>query len=256
MLHKNILKPKAKELFDLLCDSPELDGLTLSGCTALALQIGHRVSLDFDFAQFGGTLPGFWIDQLMARLKREGCKAQQITTSSEISQFKINSGKNLLDYARDYVINGVKVTFFIHGKSDQQYEYYKSATKIKDPGMSFDILGIEGLKVAKTLVLADRVLSRDLYDLYILMRDHDYTMSSLNTVVKELSTLDDLEHYKAVMRREIPLDKDDEGLEAVGLESEPEKMYDYYKEVINKYEVELAREHFQHKSPSSGRGFF
>lgn len=254
MLYKSILKPRAKELFDLLCDSPELDGLTLIGGTALALQTGHRVSLDFDFAQFGGILPGFRIDQLLARLKREGCKTQQITTSSEISQFKINSGKNLLDYVRDYVINGVKVTFFVHGKNDCQYEYYQSATKIKEPGMNFDILGIEGLKVAKTLVLADRVRSRDLYDLYVLMRDYDYSMSSLETVVKELATLDDIEHYKAIMRREIPLDKDDEGLEAVGLESDPEKMYDFFNEMINKYEVNLAREHFLHKDNPKGHG--
>ena len=52
-LHREILRPEANALFDILINAPELEGLTLIGGTALALQIGHRVSLDFDFATFG-----------------------------------------------------------------------------------------------------------------------------------------------------------------------------------------------------------
>lgn len=243
-LHRKILRPEASALFDVLARAPEIEGLTLIGGTALALQLGHRISLDFDFAQFGGSLPGFAIDQLISRLKREGHQAQIITSSAQISQFKINHGMNLLDRARDYVIDGVKVTFFVHGKNKEQEEFYQSTKKVREAEMSFDILGIEGLKVAKTLVLADRVRSRDLYDLYILMRDQNYTLEALFTTVKTLGTIDDPEHYKAIMRGEIPLDDDDEGLEAVELINSGEQMYEYFNHEINECEIKVARDYF------------
>lgn len=243
-LQRNVLRPEADALFDLLARAPELEGLTLVGGTALALQLGHRTSLDFNFAQFGGTLPGYAIDQMISRLKREGHQAQMITSSAQISQFKINHGMNLLERARDYVIDGVKVTFFVHGKNDEQEKFYQSAEKISEAEMSFDILGIEGLKVAKTLVLADRVRSRDLYDLYVLMRDQNYSLETLFARVKALGTVDDPEFYKAIMRGENPLDEDDEGLEIVDLASGYDQMYEYFKFEIDEYEVGVARDYF------------
>ena len=243
-LHRNILRPEANALFEVLARAPEMEGLTLIGGTALALQIDHRISLNFDFAQFGGSLPNFAIDKLISRLKQEGHQAQMITSPAQISQFKINHGLNLLDRARDYVIDGVKVTFFVHGKNSSQEAFYRSAKKVREAGMCFDILGTEGLKVAKTLVLADRVRSRDLYDLYVLMRDHDYSLNTLFSTVKELGTVDDNELYKAIMRGEIPLDDDDEGLEAVELHTDYKQIIEYFKHETDEYETRLARDHF------------
>jgi hypothetical protein len=248
-LHRNILRPEADELFAVLARAPELEGLTLIGGTALALQLGHRISLDFDFAQFGGRLPGHAIDQMISRLGREGHQTQMITDPDKIIQVKINHGLNLLDFARDYVIDGVKVTFFVHAKDSlQQQAFYQSTEKLCEAGMSFDILGIEGLKVAKTLVLADRVRSRDLYDLYVLMRDQGYSMKTLFARVKTLGTNDDPEYYKAIMRGKNPLDDDDEGLEVVDLDTGYDQMYEYFNSEIDEYEIALARDHFLGKS--------
>ena len=151
---------------------------------------------------------------------------------------------NLLDRARDYVIDGVKVTFFVHGKNKAQEDFYRVAEKISEANMHFDILGIEGLKVAKTLVFADRIRSRDLYDLYILMREQNYTVDALFSMVKELGSIDDPEHYKAIMRGEIPLDSDDEGLEAIDLSAGPERLYEYFNQAIDEYEITRARDYF------------
>lgn len=151
---------------------------------------------------------------------------------------------NLFDQARDYVINGIKVTFFIHGKNEAQKMYYQSASKVQESDMSFNLLGIEGMKRAKTLVLADRVRSRDLYDLYKLCHDHDYHMEELFSVVTELGTVDDPEYYKAVMRGEIPLDSDDEGLEPAGLANAETDIYRYFTHELEQYEIRLARDFF------------
>lgn len=244
MLRRDILRPDAVRLLDVLGASTELQGLTLIGGTALALQIGHRISLDFDFAVFGGELPGGRIEQWIARLKHEGHTAGLITAPEQISQFKINTGLNLLDRARDYVIDGVKVTFFVHGRTERQQAFYRNAPKVSDPELSFDLLGIEGLKAAKTLALADRVRSRDLYDLYILFRDHGFTPGNLFDVARELGTIDDPEYYKAVLRGEIPIDREDEGLEPAGVAVPIESIHAWFRETIDEYETGQARDFF------------
>ena len=251
MLYREILRPQAATLFDVLGASPELQGLTLIGGTALALQLGHRSSLDFDFATFGGTLPGFQIDRLIDRLKHEGHAAQMITSQQQISQFRINRGSNLLDHARDYVVNGVKITFFVHGKTETQEAFYQKADKVRPDGFCFDLLGIEGLKAAKTLVLADRIKSRDLYDLYTLMHKQHYTLEQLFSTVQSLGTIDDPEYYKAIMRGEIALDTDDEGLEPIALGDAYQLMYDYFNQAIDEYETALAKAYFLsgHRKP-------
>lgn len=128
-LHRNILLPEARVLSEVLLKAPEMNGFTLIGGTALALQPGHRISLDFDFALFGNTLPGPTIDNLISQLKRKGHQAQMITSPALTSQFKINHGLNLHDHACDYVIDGVKVTFFVYGKNSLQKAFYQSAEK-------------------------------------------------------------------------------------------------------------------------------
>jgi hypothetical protein len=244
MLHREILRPEAAQLFDLLACAPEMAGLTLMGGTALALQIGHRISLDFDFAVFVDKLPTARLDGLASRLKSEGHQCMLITSPDAISTFKINTGKRLLDYARDYVIDGVKTTFFAHGKTPRQRDYYRQAATLDIPEIQFAILAAQALKAAKTLVLADRVRSRDLYDLYTLMRDHGYTLDELFATVKELGVVDDPEHYKAVMRGEIPLDKDDEGLEPVEVTATIETVYAHFQRWLAEYETERAHRYF------------
>ncbi len=244
MLHREILRPEAARLFDLLAQASEMAGLTLIGGTALALQIGHRFSLDFDFAVFSDALPTERLDRLTSRLKSQGCQCQLITSPDAISSFKINTGKRLLDYARDYVIDGIKTTFFVHGKNPQQQDYYRQADKLDTPDVQFAILGLQGLKTAKTLVLADRIRSRDLYDLYVLVREHDYTLDELLTVTKELGTIDDPEHYKAILRGEIPLDAEDEGLQPVAVDVTMGTIYAEFRTRLAEYETELAQRYF------------
>jgi hypothetical protein len=243
-IHREVLRSQAAALFEVLSQAPELQGLTLIGGTALALQIRHRVSLDFDFAAFTETLPSGRIERLIARLKSQGHTAPLITSPDAISRFKINSGRRLLDYARDYVIDGVKVTFFAHGKNKPQRAFYSATPKLQEPGMHFDLLGLEGLKVAKTLVLADRVRSRDLYDLMILIRNHGYSIAQMMETVRTLGTIDDPEVYKAILRGEIPLDEADEGLQPVDVGSSLDILYAYFNEAIADYEIETARQFF------------
>lgn len=54
MLSYCTVEPHTLELLKLLCQEPYLKECRLVGGTALALQYGHRISVDLDF--FGGRM--------------------------------------------------------------------------------------------------------------------------------------------------------------------------------------------------------
>lgn len=121
---------------------------------------------------------------------------------------------------------------------------FSRAVKIRAAGRCFDLLGLDALKIAKTLVLADRVRSRDLFDLMVLMRSYDYSVAEAMKIVESLGHNDDPEYYKAVMIGSIPLDKEDEGLDAVNVKITPDEMYEFFDKRIADYELRLAEEYF------------
>jgi hypothetical protein len=52
MLHKETVEPATLELIRKLQADPELQGFQMAGGTALALMIGHRISVDIDLFSF------------------------------------------------------------------------------------------------------------------------------------------------------------------------------------------------------------
>ncbi len=216
--------------------------LFLVGGTALSLQIGHRMSNDFDFACVDDKLPTFAIEQFIELLKKNHA-VKLITPTDQISEHKIRTGLSLLDYVRDYSIDNAKVTFCLISKTEGQKTFYQKAAKLSNH-WTFPILGIEGLKFAKTLVLAERQRSRDLIDLMYLIRDHGYSLSECNQYVENFGTNNDFEFFKAVMNGEIPVDKDDEAYMLLHESVELEDIYSFFRKKISAHEVALARKLF------------
>lgn len=152
------------------------------GGTELALQIGHRISEDLDFNIFGQKLPIKAIDGLLDDLATSGSAIESLITPEQKLGFKINTSENLDHYIQDYLIDGAKVTFHSRNESDRpkaQLEYLKTAPKVTVSEGGFDVLSVEGLLVMKSLVVYDRVKSRDLYDLMVLTRDHGYRLDDI-----------------------------------------------------------------------------
>jgi len=241
-INKNALHSNAKLLFEILLNSPELSEFTLVGGNAMALQIRHRVALNFDFAYYEQILPCNKIDDFIFRLKEEGFTVHDLTDSNDVALFKVNTGENLRDYSRDYIVNGIKITFFVQGRTLQQRDFFKNCEKIKSTGMLFNVLGIDGLKVAKILLLAERVRSRDLFDLMILVKDHSLTLDKLDMYVKTLGHIDDPEHYRAVLTGIIPLDNSDEGLKPVNLDFNIESIYQFFDQAYEENDIKKACE--------------
>lgn len=237
-----VIRPETASLFAMLSEFPQLEGLTLIGGTAIALIIGHRLSNDLDFAFFGGSLPTHAIDNLVNELKAGGLPVQLITDPEQISNFKIRTGKRLLNFARDYMFGNTKVTFFAMAAKQTPIfvDYLNRAPTLNLPDTSFKILALDPLKTTKAVVLGQRVRSRDLYDLFILSRQHGYAVSQLLQDAISYGTNNDPEYYKAVLRGEIPLDENDEGLEPVGIKASLDEIYHYFDAEISLIEIKEA----------------
>jgi hypothetical protein len=114
-------------------------------------------------------------------------------------------------------------------------------TLIGDDGRSFGIMGEKGLFAMKSHVIHQRVRSRDLYDLKtFLMRG-----KTLADILQTASTADPAcsqEYAKSVLVGDVPLDKEDEGFDSVGVNESIQDIYAFFKSVVNEYEQAIAEE--------------
>lgn len=242
-LKTEFLPEATRKLFERLSDEPLLQGFVLVGGSALALQIGHRLSEDLDFTFLADGLPAGRVNALVATLEKEGHPVILMTPQSQITSFRINAGKNLLDYARDYAVDGAKLTFFARGTNNPkaQLDYLQSEI-VAIPPASFKIMGLDGLFAMKMLVLGDRARSRDLLDLMTLIKNYGYSIDKGFDLVRMLPPIEkrDIERHKGVMTGIIPLDQDDEGFESLGLQVGLPEIYSFFDTVISDFEKRFA----------------
>ena len=233
--------------FARLKDDPRLASFTLVGGTALALQIGHRISEDLDFNVFGQKLPIKAIDGLLDDLAAGGAEIESLITSEQKLGFKINTSENLDHYIQDYLIDGAKVTFHSRNEGDRpktQIDFLKSAPKVAVSEKGFDVLGIDGLLVMKSIVIYDRVKSRDIYDLMVLTRVYGYTLDDIFAAIDAYQPIrhKDPEYFKSVVTGVIPLDKNDEGFSSIRLNVKMVDVYKHFKQLVNDYEIRVVQQ--------------
>jgi hypothetical protein len=140
-----------------------------------------------------------------------------------------------------------KVTFHSRNENDRpkaQIEYLKSTPKVTVSEGGFDVLGIDGLLAMKSIVVYDRMKSRDLYDLMVLTRDHGYTLDDIFACIDRYQPLrnKDPEHFKSVVTGVIPLDKNDEGFASIQLNVKMAEIYKHFKKLIDDYEIRAVQQ--------------
>jgi len=232
--------------FARLKNDHRLAGFTLVGGTALAIQIGHRVSEDLDFNIFGQKLPVGNIDSILDELVSEGVAIESLITPEQKLGFKINTSENLDHYIQDYLIDGAKVTFHSRNAGDRpqrQIDFLKSSPKLEIGKGCFDVLGLDGLLAMKSIVVYDRIRSRDIFDLMILTRDHGYTLKDIFVYIDTCQPIrhKDPEHFKSVVTGLIPVDQNDEGFSSIHLNVKLDELYKHFKKLINDDEVKAVQ---------------
>lgn len=162
--------PKATEaVWNALREMHELSGFVLVGGTALTLRIGHRTSEDLDFARKGLRLPRERLERMMVELEKRGIGCARHDDPAAFEEFS-ESGLDLRDYQQDFSMgDGVKVTFFAPGTA-----LAKVITDLVEPQPR--IATLEEIFRTKCLAVSERARTRDWFDLFVLLRDHGFTM--------------------------------------------------------------------------------
>jgi len=140
-MFEQVLPGNAKKSLDSLGQSGLLKKAYLAGGTALALQIGHRVSVDFDFF----TEEHFNAAVLSNKLSQ---KAQGFTEDRKEKDTLLG------------VINKTKFSLFFYN--------YPLVAKSTD-FLQISIANIKDIATMKLAAIADRGIKRDFIDLYFIV---------------------------------------------------------------------------------------
>ena len=148
-MHQEVITSKAREIFDKLCYFPNF---YLAGGTALALQLGHRISIDFDL---------FWKNyipkDLLSRVKR-------VFKNSEI-EVVINHLEQLT-----VAISGINVSFC-------RYPFPVISKFINYRGIK--ILPALEIAAMKAYALGRRATLKDYVDLYFVLNEKVCTLEKI-----------------------------------------------------------------------------
>ncbi len=163
-----MLPVATEKVWGFLKEQPALAGFVLGGGSALALTIRHRLSEDLDFIWPQVRLPQPRLAALRHQAAAAGFNFVRDDDEAAVEEFAA-SGMELHDYQQDFVVDGtVKVSFFA---ADEPLR------KVLQPGgEKIRVASLRESFQAKCLVSAVRSKTRDWLDLFLLMRDHGFTI--------------------------------------------------------------------------------
>jgi predicted nucleotidyltransferase component of viral defense system len=235
MLRLEFMPERTKRVFQLLAQEPLMQGFVLIGGTALSIQIGHRLSEDLDFWLPCTAMSKDRVDAILSNLGKSGIHHEFATPAWKISRARIN-GIDLLSQSRDHVVDGVKVTFF--ARDDVPYHHFASLCRIEGQ-TQFGIADVDTLFSMKSWLISQRVRSRDLYDLMVLMQ-LGKTIQDILDVGANADPSFQREYAKDVLVGNVPVDTGDEGFETIDLDVTIDDVHRYFLSAVNEYEVKIA----------------
>lgn len=229
-LKRDVLPVATAAAIDKLAGEVALEHFCLVGGTAMALQAGHRRSLDIDLVTFGKILDK---NRLFGAMQARG--ATLVTPQSMISTAKIN-GIDLLSHVQDYVLDGVKIQCFV----DPRGQRYASGV-MGIAGWSFGLADLPALFAMKSALLTMRSRSRDYFDLMWFCQNQNKTLADIVAAAQAADESPDVpilvEHKLLGL---IPLDADDEGLDPVGVAVSVADIYRFFEGLVQAREVAQA----------------
>ncbi len=151
MLQYRTIYPTTLELLRTLMLSEELQDFFLVGGTALALQLGHRISVDIDMF----TLNDFNSDELIFKLSKH-------ISISSISKSKNSLSLEVLDTSEND--EAVKIDLIKYS-----YPLINTVAEID----SIRLLSIEDIIAMKLSAVTGRGAKKDFYDIFFLLKSHN-----------------------------------------------------------------------------------
>ena len=147
------LSQHTEEVFEQISKLECIKNYTLIGGTALALQLGHRLSEDLDFCKWRKSKNDF------VRIDEWKQISDELTTIGKIE-------KNILDDNHiDFKVNDVKITFY----ADNEFREPKAL--IKQPFLNnIRIADVKSIGIMKLALMLHRNSHRDYYDIYSILQ--------------------------------------------------------------------------------------
>ncbi len=141
------LAPQTENLFHRIAALPCLQHFVLVGGTALAMQLGTRLSEDLDFMKWRVA-------------KDEAMDVNWPVIKRELESVASVDSMNLMDFDHvEFIVDGVKVSFYAAGR----YAPPMKPILIKE---NIRIADVRAIGVMKMEVLLRRATFRDYYDIY------------------------------------------------------------------------------------------
>jgi len=142
-VHEKVLPKNSKRILEYLdtLNAKSLTGWTLAGGTGLALQLGHRVSEDFDFFRSHG----FDLKELHQIFNRSG------------KYETLQEDQNTLTV----IVKGVKLSFF---QISEPFLFKKKKYYF------FEIADIKDIALMKLIATSSRGSKKDFVDLFVILR--------------------------------------------------------------------------------------
>lgn len=228
------MKPETEALANRLSSEPLLERFLLVGGTALSIYLNHRLSEDLDFATTESILPTQAISDLLERFKRTGSVIEDVLPLAARHN-AINEGYDIENYQQDWLIDGVKLTFFTLEKENGREKL--ALDHGKEWNNKLRLASLDTLFVTKALVLTDRHAIRDNFDLYTLMMQENYSYNDLIQAYRTYRPHASLTiHETRLLSKDYPLT--DPGLDGLIQESEEEiinNIHVFFSEIISKY---------------------
>lgn len=173
MLFTNTVSRDTLELLKKISNHPKFSDFYLVGGTALALQIGHRISIDLDFFSSHPFDESRLVDVLVNEFNTQINRLDKHTVLAKI--------------------DGIKVDFITH-----QYPFIENLLKIDE----INILGIKDIAALKLNALKNRGSRKDFVDIHALLdqfslkeiiafHDEKYPNHNAMMILKSLVFFDD-----------------------------------------------------------------
>lgn len=235
MLKQEFMPERTRRVYEVLANEPLMKGFVLIAGTALSLQMGHRLSEDLDFWLPATSMSKERIDTILSRLGAKAFHHEFVTPAWKITQARIN-GIDVLSQSRGHVIDGVKVTFF--ARDDVPYRHFAGMKRLEGEAQ-FSIADEDTLFNMKSWLISQRVRSRDLFDLMVLLQ-RGRTMQGILDAGTQADPSFQREYAKEVLVGNVAVDTNDEGFDSIGLDLTVEDIHQFFLSAVNEYESELA----------------
>ena len=147
------LSQHTEEIFEQISKMECIKNYTLIGGTALALQIGHRLSEDLDFCKWRKSKYSF------VRIDEWKKINDELTAIGKVD-------RNILDDNHiDFKVNDVRITFY----ADNEFKEPKEL--VKQPFLNnIKIADIKSIGIMKVALMLHRNSHRDYYDIYSILQ--------------------------------------------------------------------------------------